>query len=240
MRLFLRPVPAAALAGAAALFLLPAAPAAEDAPAPLEPVPLVYPYDLALAGTEGRATVQFNIDAEGFARDVTVVDATQDAFGRAAKGMVEAERFAPRTENGKAVAQTGLKQEVRFTRDRLDAGAQAMIAELKKPQPDFAKARELDRLPPAVLKLVQPVFPPALLGSTAKNEAVIECIIDAQGRVQLPRIISAATEDCGWAAATAVQRWQFAPPTKGGKPVATRMRIPLEFVPPKAEAAADK
>ena len=229
---------AAAATGAAASLLVLAARAADGVPPPVEPAPLVYPYDLALAGTEGSATVQFNIDAEGYTRDVTVVDATQPAFGHAAKGMIEAERFAPRIENGKPVVQTGLKQEVRFTRDSLDAGAQAMIAELKKPQPDFAKAKELDKQPPPLLKAVKPVYPQSLMGSTSQNEAVIECIIDSTGHVQLPRIISATTEDCGWAAATAVSAWEFAPPTKGGRTVATRMRIPLEFVPPKAEAAA--
>jgi len=235
-----RLVRAAAVTGAASSLLLLAARAADGVPPPVEPAPLVYPYDLALAGTEGSATVQFNIDTEGYAREVTVVDATQPAFGLAAKAMVEAERFAPRLESGKAVMQTGLKQEVRFTRDRLDAGAEAMLAELKKPQPDFAKAKELDKLPPPLLKAVKPVFPQSLLGSTTQNEAVIECIIDSTGHVQLPRIISATTEDCGWAAATALLAWEFAPPTKAGRPVATRMRIPLEFVPPKAEAAAGK
>jgi len=212
--------------------------AAEAAPRPVEAVPLVYPYDQALAGTEGSATVKFNIDAGGFAREVTVADATQPAFGLAAKAMVEAERFAPAVEDGKPAARPGVQVEVKFNRDSLDAGARAMIEEVKKPQPDFAKPRELDQMPPRLLKAVNPVFPQAMLNAGGKGgEAVVECIIDSQGRVQLPRIISATTEECGWAAATALLRWEFAPPTKGGKPAAFRIRIPLEFVPPKAEAA---
>lgn len=236
MQIFIRPS-VAILAVAASALILATGPAraAEAAPKPVEPVPLVYPYDLALAGTEGSATVQFDIDAGGYARKVTVADATQPAFGFAAKAMVAVERFEPAVEDGKPVARTGVQQEVKFTRDSLDAGARAMIEELKKPEPDFAKPRELDQMPPKILKTVNPVFPEAMFNAGATGgKAVIQCFVDSQGRVQLPRIISATTEDCGWAAATALLRWEFAPPTKGGKPTAFRINIPLEFMPPKA------
>jgi TonB family protein len=205
-------------------------------PTPLEPIPVVYPYDLAVAGVEGDAVVQFNIDAEGFAREVTVASASRPAFGLAAKGMVEAQRFAPLVQDGKAVARTGLKQQVRFTIAGLDADTREMLDELKKPQPAIAKARELDEMP-KYSKTVNPVYPQSLLAEANKNgEAVIACIIDQNGRVRLPRIVSASTEDCGWAAATALLRWEFVPATKGGKAVATRIQIPLKFMPPKADA----
>jgi len=240
MRIPPRPVLAHLVIAAACSLALAAGPAraAEAAPKPVESVPLVYPYDLALAGTEGSATVKFDIDAGGYAREATVTEATQPAFGLAAKAMVETERFAPAVQDGKPVARPGVQQEVKFTRDSLDAGARAMIEELKKPQPDFAKPRELDQMPPKLLKRVDPVFSRAMLAANTKGEAVVECIIDSQGRVQLPRIISATTEECGWAAATALLQWQFTPPTKGGKPAAFRIRIPLEFMPPKAEGGA--
>jgi TonB family protein len=206
-------------------------------PTPLEQIPLVYPYDLAMAGVEGSAVVQFNIDADGYVGEVAVVNASQPAFGLAAKAMIEAQRFAPLEQDGKAVARTGLKQEVRFTTAGLDADTRALLDELKKPQPDITRARELDAVPPKLTTAVNPIYPHSLLtsvGQAAKGgEAVIEFIIDRQGRVLLPRIISATTEDCGWAAATALLRWKFQPPTKGGKAVATRIQIPLEFVPPK-------
>ena len=206
-------------------------------PAPVEQIPVVYPYDLATAGVEGNAVVQFNVDAKGYVGEVAVVNASHPAFGFAAKGMIEAERFAPPVQDGKAVARPGLKQEVRFTIASLNADTRALLDELKKPQPDITKARELDAVPPKLITAVNPVYPHSLLaavGPAAKGgEAVVECIIDRQGRVLLPRIISATTEDCGWAAATALLRWKFEPPTKGGKAVATRIQIPLEFIPPK-------
>jgi TonB family protein len=219
---------------------MPAADPGEPAgglPAPVEPIPVVYPYDLAMGGVEGDAVVQFSIDAQGYAGEVAVINASRPEFGLAAKGMIEAQRFAPLLQDGKAVTRTGLKQEVRFTTAGLDADTRALLDELKKPQPDITKARELDAVPPKLITAVNPVFPQSLLAAVSQGakggEAVIEFIIDRQGRVLLPRIISATTEDCGWAAATALLRWKFEPPTKGGKTVATRIRIPLEFVPPK-------
>jgi TonB family protein len=244
MRSFFLPSSAGIALITAAVALAPnralAAEAAGGVPTPLEQIPVVYPYDLAMAGVEGDAEVQFNIDADGVTREAAVVSASRPAFGLAAKGMIEALHFAPSIRDGKPVARTGLKQEVRFAIASLDADTKALLDELKKPQPGITRARELDTVPPKVKRAVNPVYPQSLLagaGEGAKGgEAVIECIIDANGRVQLPRIISATTEDCGWAAATALLRWQFAPPTKGGKAVATRIRIPLEFVPPKADA----
>jgi outer membrane biosynthesis protein TonB len=47
--------------------------------------------------------------------------------------------------------------------------------------------------------------------------------------VRLPRIISATDPAFGFAAAQAVFGWQFKPPTKGGQPVVTKVRIPFGF-----------
>ncbi len=56
--------------------------------------------------------------------------------------------------------------------------------------------------------------------------------IDRAGRAQLPRVVSTTREDFGWAAATAVARWQFTPPTKDGKPVDVKARVPVSYTPP--------
>jgi TonB family protein len=40
-------------------------------------------------------------------------------------------------------------------------------------------------------------------------------------------------EAFGWAAATAVERWVFDPPKRGGQPVDVRVTIPFQFDLPK-------
>jgi TonB family protein len=67
----------------------------------------------------------------------------------------------------------------------------------------------------------------------------VEILIDGDGVVCLPRIVSASDPAFGAAAAQAVFGWQFKPPTKAGQPVLTRVRIPFEFE-DKPNAPAEK
>ena len=66
-------------------------------------------------------------------------------------------------------------------------------------------------------------------GKAAKGEATIEVLIDKDGWVQLPRVVSTSNPAFGWAAAQAVAVWRFEPPKVGGKAVVTRVRIPFVF-----------
>jgi TonB family protein len=61
---------------------------------------------------------------------------------------------------------------------------------------------------------------------------VIDFVIDRDGRARLPQIISATSEEFGWAAATAVAQWVFRPPLRGGQPVDIKVRIPFSFKAP--------
>ena len=63
--------------------------------------------------------------------------------------------------------------------------------------------------------------------------ALIEFIVDREGHAQLPRIVSSSDADFGWAAATAVARWQYSAPTRKGKNADVFVRVPIEFVPAK-------
>ena len=51
---------------------------------------------------------------------------------------------------------------------------------------------------------IAPRYPAALLAEKPPGDAVIEFIIDREGRAQLPRIVSATHEAFGWAAAAAI------------------------------------
>jgi TonB family protein len=77
---------------------------------------------------------------------------------------------------------------------------------------------------------VSPVHPRDLLKrSGVAGEATVDFLVDQNGRVQLPRIVAATQWEFGWAAATALLRFEFTPPMKGGEPTATRMRLPIKF-----------
>jgi TonB family protein len=201
-----------------------------------ERIQAVYPYDLALQGVEGEVELQFRVDPDGFARDIIVAKAQEPAFGFAAKAMLEAWEFEPATENGLPVAAMQQSLNVRFDSASaavaLGASAQGLLAELKKGKPDIPKASALDAVPWAV-KMVRPVYPRDLMkGIRISGGATIDFFVDGDGRVQLPRIVSATQWEFGWAAATALLRSEFTPPKKGGAPAVTRMRIPVVFAAP--------
>jgi TonB family protein len=191
-----------------------------------ERVLAVYPFELALAGVEGEAELQFDVDAGGLAQDIIVVRANEPAFGFAAKAMLEAWQFEP----VRASQQTLTVRFASASSDvALDASARALLVELKKEQPDLTKASALDGVPWAV-KTVKPLHPRDLMKRDGvSGEATIDFLVDPNGRVQLPRIVSATQWEFGWAAATALLRFEFTPPMKGGEPTATRMRLPIKF-----------
>lgn len=76
-------------------------------------------------------------------------------------------------------------------------------------------------------------YPPALKqGDKPAGTAMIEIVIDREGRARLPRIVSATREEFGWAAATAAAQWVFQPPMRGGHAVDVKVRVPFEFTAP--------
>jgi len=62
-----------------------------------------------------------------------------------------------------------------------------------------------------------------------EGEATVEVLINEEGKVFLPRIVSASEPAFGWAAVQAVAAWRFEPPTRNSAPVVTRVRIPFGF-----------
>ncbi len=76
--------------------------------------PPVYPGDLRRSRVSGSARVQYALDAQGFTRDVTLLEASHPEFGPAAVTAVRQWRFDPEWEGG--VAQLGPRETtVRFT-----------------------------------------------------------------------------------------------------------------------------
>lgn len=150
--------------------------------------------------------------------------------------MIEAWSFEPAKKDGKA-SWALLRKDQEFSLNAADFpvndSAERLLKDLKhSPSPILKDWRELDtpikgRFQPS------PVVPNAVILANTGAQAVVEFIVDHAGHAQLPRIVSATDPDFGWAAATAVGRWQFTAPTKNGKPVDVFVRVPLVYTPPK-------
>jgi TonB family protein len=196
-----------------------------------DPVP---PYDLLMKGEGGSASVVYTVDEDGRPRDVRVQSATRPEFGKALVAAVEACAFLRAFDGGHAVA-VALMQRAQFpavspdAQDESDPIARLVVA---------LRARRIGN-PQGLDEQLTPVYrvSPEYPGALRKNgrpagRAEIDFIIDRDGRARLPNIVSATSEDFGWAAATAVSQWIFKAPLRNGRPVDVRVRIPFNFKPP--------
>jgi TonB family protein len=148
--------------------------------------------------------------------------------------MIASWRFEPATKDGHpcwAVISTDQEFE-KYGHDfpPNDSAVRLLRALKKTPCPILTDAHELDeelkgRFQPS------PTVPDSVRRANIQARAVVEFIVDHAGHAQLPRIISATDTDFGWAAATAVGRWQYTQPMKNGKPVDVLVQVPLVFSP---------
>lgn len=194
----------------------------------------VYPLDLLRANTKGKVTVTFAVDTHGFPHVMKVEGDTDKDFGPAAQAMVQSWRFEPASREGKPCWAL-LRKEQYFDRDAIDFpigySARRLLKDLdKNPCPILLSANTLDEKL-AVRFQPGPDVSDAIRKEGKPCQAVIEFIVDHAGHAQLPRIVSASNPEFGWAAATAVARWQFNQPHKGGKPVDVFLRVPVAYRP---------
>ncbi len=196
---------------------------------------VVYPRELLIKNAKGSATVSFLVDPSGRPRRIEVVESKQPEFAAATRAMVGEWRFRPASKNG-APTWTTLAYKMWFDKAHRDTpfspATADILAELKKASPAILPdARQLDRVPRQLYR-VEPTVPDAIRTARRSAGAEIEFILDSEGRVQLPKVVSATDEEFGWSAATAVTRWLYEPPTQGGQQVNVFMRAKLDYIPP--------
>jgi TonB family protein len=197
-------------------------------PVPMNVTDPVWPYERLLKGEGGSASVEITIAPNGVVSDVRVLDATQPEFGEALAAAMTTWTFAPAIVGGRGVEVTLIKH-AEFTPPAAEASDADPLARLvglarKNPIPGGAgldaKLVPLYRVRPNV---------PLDSASDEKGVAVIEFVVDRDGRVRLPRIVSATRPALGWSAATALNQWVFTVPMRGGKPTDVKFQIPIEF-----------
>jgi TonB family protein len=207
----------------------------DEAPVAVRILKPVYPYELLVKSKTGRATVTFVVDPAGNARDAQVKSASEPEFGAALAAMAEVMEFEPATKAGKPCWAL-LSIEKVFNQispdSPVDGVTKELLSELEQSSPKIHTPAELDAKLKPVYR-VGPALTDALLKSGESAAAEIEIIIDHNGRARLPRIVSATSDDFGWAAATAVSRWVFDPALKNGEPVYVRVKVPIKYTPPK-------
>ncbi len=88
-----------------------------------------------------------------------------------------------------------------------------------------------DVRPARVLSRVEPLYPRAALTAHIAGVVRVECIIDRNGHVSSPRIISSSFGAFDQPVLDALQRWTFTPGTLHGEPVDTYFELTITFRP---------
>lgn len=188
----------------------------------------VYPLDALLKGKTGWAEIRFMVDYSGRPVMTTIAESSEPAFGYALMADVEANEFMPPRVNGQPqIALSAIRHNFEGEAS-LDPAEKRVLAELKKAKPALVPAKELD-VPLKSIRQEPPVFPYAQQSDGISGRAVIEYVVDRDGQALLPRIVSATSEDFGWAACQAVTKWRFQPPVKGGQKVDARATVTINF-----------
>jgi TonB family protein len=118
---------------------------------------------------------------------------------------------------GAEVLHSGMTEQ--FRQEQLDRMIAARVATLKPaaPRPFFGS---------------MPAYPAALRSTGLKGTAVVAMRITAEGKVTDPVLESASEPPFGEAALAAVRTWRFLPRVVDGRPVETRVSMPIAFDPP--------
>lgn len=83
--------------------------------------------------------------------------------------------------------------------------------------------------PPRPLKVSRPVYPAALRLNKTEGEALVEFVVDPTGLVRDSHVVRSTHPGFAELSVAAVRTWRFEPGYKGGRPVYTRMQIPIRF-----------
>ncbi len=194
---------------------------------------VVYPRAAAVAGTEGEAVLDFELDERGNPENIRLVSTSAPEFGQVLMDTLMAGTFKPAMKDGRTVG-VPLRWKYVFKQpaaERVDgeAAEHRLIRQLKAGQV-IATAKGLDA-PLKPLWRVAAVYPKELREEGLKGTAEVEFIIDVEGRVRLPHAVKESDERFGRAAVIAASLWVFDPPTRGGQPADVRVRLPFQFAP---------
>lgn len=84
---------------------------------------------------------------------------------------------------------------------------------------------------PSYLVFSKPVYPYSLQQSKTRGSVTVEFVLTPDGKVHRPRAIKSTHREFEQPAIDAVMRSTWEPARKDGKPVACRVRMPLQFTP---------
>ncbi|MGC4072008.1 MAG: TonB family protein [Nibricoccus sp.] len=194
----------------------------------------IYPRGAALAGIEGEAVVEFEIDERGNPENVRVASSSAPEFGQVlVDALTAGGTFKPAKKDGRGV-NVPMQWKHVFKLPAAEpvdgeTSEDRLIRFLRSGQ-TIASAKGLDAKLRPLWRVAAP-YPKELREEGTKGTAEVEIIIDRDGRVRLPYVVNATNEKFGRAAVVAASQWVFDVPMRGGQPTDVRVRVPFQFAP---------
>jgi TonB family protein len=227
---------------AAGLLLWPFAPARAGAGANYQPLemnqvsdPKFPPWLRAIGCVEGQAAILITVDASGKLTDTLAISSTLPDFAEAAQAALREWTYQPARLNGQPV---GVTKEVDFDFEQVGAvitangggGSEFFFRRFFHEKPAYRafNLQEIDgKL--AMKRVVQPPYTTELAARDGGGTVTLSYYIDEGGRVRMPVVLNDANPELADLATEAVRQWQFAPPTRLGKPVLVRVLQDFRF-----------
>lgn len=91
---------------------------------------------------------------------------------------------------------------------------------------------EVDRAP-QLMVMARLAYPPDLKQQGIAGDVVVECVVDFDGSVRDPVVISSTRKEFELPALQAVSKWKFKPGRKGKEKVNVRQELTVKFGPKK-------
>ena len=188
----------------------------------------VYPVSMRRSGMRGEVLVDFIVNIEGRVIRPHVIRSLNPAFDEPAIDSVSRWVFEPGTVNGIPVY-THMKVPIIFTLyDTPGGGGDGLEVRKKGAQSKMPEAVRVD-VAPKMIGIVYPVYPYELLRDYVDGLAQVSYVVDQQGRVTLSHVRKADKPEFGLALQAAVDRFEYEPGLKGGRPNDAIMGFEQEF-----------
>src|SRR5258706_9468238 len=84
-------------------------------------------------------------------------------------------------------------------------------------------------VPPSVVTHVDAVYPESALAERKHGDVVLAVTVDVDGHVSKIDVLQSGGPALDEAAIVAAREWTFVPAKRGGRPVASRIRVPFHF-----------
>ena len=199
----------------------------------IQTVPAGYPVRMANEGvSHGLAKAVLHVNAKGQLVDFLVVAYTNHAFAEETERVVRQWKFEPEYADGEPIdtimtitfnyEMNGVMVVQRYGGfnpfNDYVGGADYQACSLKN----------LDSIPTPV-SVVPPVYYKDLADKGIAGKVVVDFYIDETGKTRFVATPSGSNEMLAGISVAAVEKWQFAPPTRKGKPVLVHAQQIFDF-----------